>query len=387
MSRSGTPVVADARAWATRRVLWLDNLKVGLIALIIAIHAVLGYVGSDQWWTYADVQETTLAPVTEIVVAVVVGPFGLFLIALLFLVAGLMSAPSMSRKGPARFARDRVLRLGVPFAVFVGLLWPLITYGLYHPLGAAPGSFWAELDVDTGTLWFIGVLLVFSLGYAAAVAVRDPPTRTWPRGPIGTRHLAGLVVAVAALTFVVRLVVPFGAEDPTDLNLWEWPACLGLFTLGVLASPHGWVAEVPPGVRRSARWLALAGLLAAAALFLAVALLDVDGDTLLGGASPAAAAFATVEATLTVFGSVWLLGLAQAHLDRPLLPHGPALARAAYGAFLLQGPVLIGLALLVRPVDVPAEVKALALVVGGVVASFALAHLLVTRVPALRRVL
>lgn len=274
--------------------------------------------------------------------------------------------------------------------MFVGLLWPVVTYALYHPLGAAPGSFWAELDVDTGTLWFVGVLLVFSLGYAVVVAVRGqsrPPVRPWPPGGLRTRHLGLLVAVVAGLTFVVRLAVPFGAEDPTDLNLWEWPACLGLYALGVLASPQGWVSAVPAGVRRRARWLALGGVVAAAALYLAVVLLDVDGDTLLGGVSPAAAAFAVVEATLTVFGSVWLLGLAQAYLDRPLLPHGRALARAAYGAFLLQGPVLVGLALLLRPIGVPAEVKALLLVAGGVAASFAAAHLLVTRIPALGRVL
>ncbi|MCU0266446.1 MAG: hypothetical protein MUC45_10100, partial [Actinomycetia bacterium] len=121
--------------------------------------------------------------------------------------------------------------------------------------------------------------------------------------------------------------------------------------------------------------------------YAAVAALDVDPATLLGGPTVAAAAFVTVEATLTVFGSMWLLGLAQAHLDRPLLPHGAARARAAYGAFLVQGPVLIGLALLLLPLDVPAEVKALALVVTGVAASFGVAHLVVTRVPVLSRVL
>jgi peptidoglycan/LPS O-acetylase OafA/YrhL len=373
--------------WAAQRVLWLDNLKVGLIGLIIAIHAVLSYVGSDEWWTYADVQETTLAPATEVVFAVVFGPFGLFLIALLFLVAGLMSEPSMRRKGPRRFARDRALRLGVPFLVVVGLVWPVLTYALYHPLGAAPGSFWAELTVDTGTLWFVGVLLIFSLGYAAVVALRGLPERPWPAGGIATRHLLLLVAAVGALTFVVRLVLPLGAEDPTDLNLWEWPACLGLFAVGVLAAPHGWAREVPSEVRRHARVLALIGLAAAAGLYAAVAALDVDPATLLGGPTVAAAAFVTVEATLTVFGSMWLLGLAQAHLDRPLLPHGAALARAAYGAFLVQGPVLIGLALLLRPLDVPAEVKALTLVATGVAASFGVAHLVVTRVPVLSRVL
>ena len=55
------------------------------------------------------------------------------------------------------------------------------------------------------------------------------------------------------------------------------------------------------------------------------------------------------------------------------------MARSAYGAFLLQGVVLIGLMIALRPVGVPAEVKALAVAGLGVAGSFALAWLLVTR--------
>jgi hypothetical protein len=49
------------------------------------------------------------------------------------------------------------------------------------------------------------------------------------------------------------------------------------------------------------------------------------------------------------------------------------------GAFVVQGPVLIALALVLRPLALPAEVKALAVAAAGVGASFALAWLLVTR--------
>jgi hypothetical protein len=75
---------------------------------------------------------------------------------------------------------------------------------------------------------------------------------------------------------------------------------------------------------------------------------------------------------------VWLLGLAQRRLDRA----GGlcrALARSAYAAFLLQGVVLIGLMIALRPLGVPAEIKALAVAVLGVAGSFGLAWVLVTR--------
>jgi len=50
------------------------------------------------------------------------GPLALFMIPVLFLVAGLLTPPSLQRKGPGRFACDRLLRLGVPFALFTFLL-------------------------------------------------------------------------------------------------------------------------------------------------------------------------------------------------------------------------------------------------------------------------
>jgi hypothetical protein len=130
----------------------VDNLKVILIAAVIAGHAVLGYSEFD-WWPYADVREVTLLPVVAYVLLAVAASFALLVIPLLFLVAGLLTPPSLDRKGPWHFIRDRLLRLGVPFAVFALLLWPLLEYALFRQLGEAPGLrayFCAEGSLDTG---------------------------------------------------------------------------------------------------------------------------------------------------------------------------------------------------------------------------------------------
>jgi hypothetical protein len=77
--------------------------------------------------------------------------------------------------------------------------------------------------------------------------------------------------------------------------------------------------------------------------------------------------------------SVWLLGIAQRHVDERL-GSGRA-ARSAYAAFLVQGHVLVGLALVLRHLDAPAEVKALVVSVVGVAVSFGLGWILVSRTP------
>jgi hypothetical protein len=109
-------------------------------------------------------------------------------------------------------------------------------------------------------------------------------------------------------------------------------------------------------------------------------------DEILGGWNWAALGFAAIEAPLTVFGSVWLLGVAQRGLNR-LYRWSPTFSRSAYGAFIVQGIVLIGLALALRPIPMPAEVKAVIVAGGGVAGSFVLAWLLISRIPGVARVL
>ena len=372
------------------RLLYLDNLKALLIAAIIALHGIAGYAGTIEAWTYTEMREVTLSAFSETAVVVLALPSGLFLIALLFLVAGLMTVPSIERKGPGRFARDRLVRLGIPFAVYVLVIQPAVVYALEHPLGYAPGSYWQEFlgdehVLDTGPLWFVGVLLLYSLAYAGWVHLRSP-RGAHPRAPIPGTHLAIAAAIVAPASFAIRLEYPYGGDAGfTDLNFWQWPACIAVFALGITAARQGWTANVPDKLRRTSRAVTVVAAVAMAALLVAAGLAERVED-MMGGLNPFAVGFAILDAVLCMFGSVWMLSVAQRRLTRPL-PHGPALARSAYGAFILQTPVLIGLALALRGIDLPAEVKALLVAAGGIAASYALAWLLITRIPRLDRVL
>jgi hypothetical protein len=371
------------------RLLHLDNLKVVLIALIIALHAVLGYVGLFEAWTYSGVRETTLDPVVEMALLVVLSPFGFFLIALLFLVAGLLTPGSHDRKGGKRFVADRLLRLGVPFAIYVLVVQPSLVYPLEHTFGDATGTYWqeylgAERQVDTGPLWFVGVLLVYSLAYAAWCRLAGPGRRA-PRAPT-MRTLVVSALVVAPASFVVRLAYPYGGESGfTDLNLWEWPACIAVFVIGIRAARADWVRAVPADLVRTSRWLTAVAVAAMTALLYVVGSRDVV-EEMFGGWSWYAAAFAGIESVLVVFGPVWLLDLSRRRLERRL-PWGEQLGRSAYGAFMLQTLFLLGLAVALRPVPLPAEAKAVLVATGGVAASFGTAWLLIQRVPGVSRIL
>jgi hypothetical protein len=386
-SHSSAPITVER--WASTRRSDLDNLKVGVVAAVIAIHGVLSYSGVVDAWSYTELREVTLSPMTEIPILLAVAPVGYIVMPLLFLVAGLLTVPSLHRKGPAAYARDRLLRLGVPFLVFVLLVQPTVMYALEHQLGAAPGSYWAsylgqERQLDTGPLWFVGVLLIFSLVYTAL----DAAGRLRPGAslrPITARRIALIVGLVAPASFVIRIAYPYGSDSGfTDLSFWEWPACAATYGLGIAGARRDWMAAVDERLHRRSR---VVTLVAAAGMVAYLGYLGAADmvDQAMGGWRWPAAVFAGIEATLAVFGSIWLLGAAQRHLRRRYR-WGPPLARSSYGAFIVAGPMLIGLALALRAVPLAAELKAIVVAAGGVVASFALAWLLIRYVRGVARV-
>ena len=375
MAWSDGEQAAPAAARVGGRVAYLDNLKAVLVAGVIFGHAWAGYTALGSW-TYSDVREVSLRPVTVVLGEVVFGPFGLFVMGFFFLMAGLLTPGSLARKGPVRFARDRLLRLGVPLAVCTVVLLPPLVYGMDRATGhrAAVSLF------DPGHLWFVEVLLIFSVAYASvAYAAWRPVPVEQPVRPLRLRHLLALAAAVAAATFLVHLRFPLNSNQVLELHLWQWPQCLALFGLGVASARRGWLDPVPDGLRRACGTAALAGVAAIAAFAGLVGVGSVPTEDFFGGWHWAALATAAAEGILAVTVSVWLLGLAQRRLDQRTGTVRAAATRGAYAAFLVQGHVLVGLALILRPVHVPAEAKALAVSVLGVVVCFVLGWFLVAR--------
>jgi glucans biosynthesis protein C len=72
--------------------------------------------------------------------------------------------------------------------------------------------------------------------------------------------------------------------------------------------------------------------------------------------------------------SLWAVGYFHRRRNH-LRPLARRMAPAAYGAFIVHPPVLVGLALAVQQLPVPAELKFACVLTGGVAASFGLAAL------------
>ena len=384
----GPPHPGLVEAPTRGRVVYLDKLKLLLVAVIIAGHGALAYGDLESAWPYQDVQEVELAGATNVALSAVVLPAALFAMGLFFLISGLLTPGSVTRKGPRTFARDRLIRLGAPLVVWTLVLWPAAIWAAHLAAGETHAVLWpithADPVLDTGPMWFVEVLLIYSLAYAAWRHRRQkhgecPSTARASSAPVSGRTLATLAFAISVATVLVRMVFPAGSGQIGQSHLWQWPQLVAMFGLGIVAAGRGWLDPVPDRIRRGCGFAALGGVAGFAVLGATMAATGVDGDVLFDlRLHWAPLALAAIEGPLAVGASVWLMALAQQHLNRPPGAFGRALGRSAYGAFLLQGLVLIALMIAMRPVGVPAEIKALTVACLGVAGSFGLSWLLIS---------
>lgn len=184
-------------------------------------------------------------------------PAVLFVMGLFFLISGMITPGSVSRKGPRRFARDRLVRLGVPLAVWALVSWPGAKWLIFE-VGGEPTSFWwrfmhSDPFLDTGPMWFVEVLLIYSLAYAAwrqwtaRTAAEPAPDR---RSPLTGRTLIAIAAGISVGTVLVRLAFPLLSGQVGQSHLWQWPQFVAMFGLGIVGARRGWLSPVPDRICR-----------------------------------------------------------------------------------------------------------------------------------------
>lgn len=261
LTQSPVPAGTTAAPPQAKRLLYLDNLRILLICGVLLDHLGVTY-GSVGFWMYRDPAAPDLftgAFLTSLNGVLMACGMGLF-----FLLAGYFTPYSYDRKGGASFVRDRLIRLGIPWLVYALLIQPLVVYiaqGL-------PGSFWSyyptylrQLDrIADGPIWFVELLISFSLVYAAWRWLTRHRTQTSARAGKLPGYLAifGFVFALGLVTFVVRLWWSAGFQPgPFNLPLGYLPQYISLYVLGIIASHRNWFLKLTPRMARDWSLIAL----------------------------------------------------------------------------------------------------------------------------------
>src|SRR6516164_10722714 len=214
----------------------LDVMRAFVVAGLVIFHSAMVFAVSTSWFVND--------PRPSIGFSVFLLWGSLWGMPLLFLVSGMGVRYAMRSRTAWAFAAERLGRLGIPFLTGLVLLVPTMFYlehlaqpGFHQPYGRfwlaflnvpaiaaglLPQGHWTSgvAGFDPAHLWFLYVLLVFSLALA--------PLFWWLRSPHGTRltgRAAGqaarhplAMLAVAAVPVVVTEAV-FGPDGIT--GGWE----------------------------------------------------------------------------------------------------------------------------------------------------------------------
>jgi len=339
----------------SKRLLFIDNLRILLICLVLVAHLndTYGSVGS---WMYRDPATTDMFTFTFL--SVLNGILMAFGMGLFFLLAGYFTPGAYDRKGGASFVRDRIIRLGIPWLVYALLIDPLVLY-IAHGL---PGSFWSFYplylhgigSIADGPIWFVELLLFFSLVYTAwRFLVRSRPQVASGTGPMpGYLVIFGFILGLGLLSFVVRLWWTAGFQPgPFNVPLGYLTQYVIFYILGIVASRRNWFFKLTPKMGRN--W-SLIALLATLILFGGVVVPSVLQQTGAGGTQQAGLAIAGGLNWVALCYALWesfvvvgvSIGLLVLFRERWNHQGGLAkeLAADVYTVYLIHPLVLVGFA-------------------------------------------
>ena len=347
-----------AQAKATDRLFFIDNLRVFLTILVLLHHLMITYAASGSW-IYTEGRQDMITNVVGNWFCFVNQSFfmGLFLLISAYFVPG-----SYGRKGAGRFFKDRLVRLGMPLAVYSWLIHPLLVYGfLYVTQGyRLPFSFFITRQyfrygtwIGAGPLWFVEILLIFSLFYVIwRLIIKSYPLEVGVETQFPNNlMIAFFSVLLGAFTFLVRQWFPMDWNfTPLNLQFPYFAQYIAMFVVGLIAYRRNWLLSLPDSAGR--RWLALGVTLILAFPPLGL-LLNGSGqnDALFkGGWHWQALLLAVYEAFLCLSMCIGLVYVFRRYANRR-----EKLARFmvpnAYSAYLIHAPVLVFVALAIRSVD------------------------------------
>lgn len=368
-----------------RRDAALDALRASLTLLVLFHHTAITYGASGDWY-YTEAH--TGRDFTSQLLSLFAGFNQAFFMGLFFLLAGYFTPGAVERHGTPAYARERMLRLGLPLIVYFLLLSPftiaLAATARGRNFFKAFAYVWTHGLMEPGPLWFCQALLVFAGLYLALRALAPGLGRLAPPSFPSNTTLALAALGTGVAAFLLRLAWPTGTTL-IHLQLGYFASYVVLFAAGCLAAPWASLDEAPAPQRRL--WIRVACVtfpLMPIAFVLGQRVPWLAGSQS-GGWNVQAAVYALWEPFLA-----WgvIMGLLHLYTRRLKAPGAVwrSLSRRAYAIYIIHPPLLVALALAWRSVAAPPALKFLVTGAATCLACYLLAGLML-KLPGAKRVL
>jgi acyltransferase-like protein len=157
------------------RILFLDNTRYLMVLLVVIFHSALAY--NSQGWPVKDYNSEFFDYVTR--------TLDIFLMPVLFFIAGYFALPSLHKKNTWLFVKNKIKRLGIPWLVGVMLMGPIKDFIHYYSVSHGYINLWnafltkmkIAFTFGTGIItqtpefnhlhfWFISLLFFFFIVFA-----------------------------------------------------------------------------------------------------------------------------------------------------------------------------------------------------------------------------
>ena len=214
ITHSATAADVRAAPKAKARNAALDRARTFLTLVVVLHHSVIPYThfGHTDPKSWIGFDAVVLATDS-------------FFMAMFFFLSGLFVWPGLGHKALQVFLRDRLLRLGLPFAIAALTIIPIAYYAIelrQHPDTSFAAFWWKTVTVGpwpSGPLWFLWVLLAFdlmaSLLYRLSSTLVDPINRLALKG-FERPAIFWLFLVVATAIVYIPLVVYYGQNHWFD---------------------------------------------------------------------------------------------------------------------------------------------------------------------------
>jgi glucan biosynthesis protein C len=380
VTRSGMEIKSALKTAPTSRIYFLDHLKVLLAVLVVLHHSAQPYGPGGGWWIASDPNQTTI---DFIVLGIFMALNMSFFMGLFFMISAYFLPASLERKGPEKFMKDRLVKLGMPILVFMFGVFPFMDY-LLHNYGQPIVNFYLsyinifnpQSQLSVGHLWFLAMLLIFSAVYVAYWLFNKPPSNEKWVFP-GNAAILAFIMVMALISFVVRIWAPINYWVPF-FNIFEpfhLTQYVMLFAAGITAYREGWIYAIPKAAAKL--WSNIAILMI---ILLPVAAVVTNGTQFSGGLTLASLIGSIWEASMCVSMCIALLALfknrfsSQGRIAK-------LMADNSFTVYLIHIPIIVFLQYLLIGVAIDPLIKFTIVGALGILLVFVISHFVIRRLP------
>ena len=372
------------------KILYIENLRIVLSALVVIVHMACTY-GGPGGWTYIE-EGAGLATVLPLTLLNATSQS--FFMGMFFLFGAYFTHLSFQKKGLWQFVKDRFNRLVIPLALTYYIISPFTSW-LVLPIRRPEAidisfkDYWVKYGYfGVGVMWFAEALIYFSIIYIFIRLfipwLKDNHKLILPT--IKSSQIFVFAVLLGVVTFLARFEFPlFTGSHGTNFNLGHFPQYIFLFILGIIAARYQFEEIISLCQAKKWAWFSL-GM-----IFIGFPILYFMGDAdsgdlhaYYGGVTWQSLGFSLWEQITGISIMVSLLGIFKTKWNSQT-PFQGLLSNSAYAVYVLHPPIIVWLSIQFRFWDSMPLIKFFAITPLALLATYSVA-VLIKKMPVFNRI-